>query len=211
MKTKNSDGFIGRLLIALIVLFVFIKTCTAQGQFSIDSVAFKAFRVDVYDGIDTEEGFFPTRWRAFNTNALFYINGDRIITTELKGQLKAFHILENLGYTENLLATYSGYPLGCVDFGYYQLHINIFYVPETDTYGIRIDYSNMRFLFQCKISDERPWDDDIIDYTADNLKYKNDPNYTDEEVIAFFNQFGNGKAIADMIVSKSIVEITTGF
>jgi hypothetical protein len=170
------------ILFQLLILPLYL-----EAQFSIDSAGFRAYRVDVYYGINSENVFISDRRDSFNTDALFCIKNKVISAEGLRDQLKCFYIKEIPKYTPNFLAGYGGYGLDCLDHGLFKCFVNILYVPKTDTYVIRIDYSNMRFLFECKITDERPIDN-IIDYTLDNQRYRNDPDYTDQEIRDFFTK-----------------------
>jgi len=192
-------------------IVIFLIPLISRAQFSVDSVGFKSFRVDVYYGVDTEEGFFTNRHDSANADILFYIEDGIIIAEGLKDQLKCFFMKSAPKYTSDLISGYGGYGLGCIDHGFFNCSVNIIYVPKTNTYGIRIDYSNMRFLFQCKKTNERPWDNKPKDLVADAQSWPNDPDYTNEEVISFFKKMMNGDEFSRAIASGLILNAVNEF
>lgn len=198
---KRLALFTGLLLITLI----------SRAQFSIDGEAFRASRVDVYYGVDTEEGFFTNRHDVFNTDALFFFKDGLLVSQGLKNQLKCFYVKDDPKYTPELIRSYGGYGLECLDHGFFKCYVNIIYVEKSDVYAVRIDYSNMRFFFECKITSDRPWDNDPIDLVADAQSWPNDPDYTDEEVIAFFKKHFSGNEFAKAIAQGLILDALTEF
>jgi hypothetical protein len=190
---------------------IFLIPLISWAQFDLDSVGFKSFRVDIYYGTDTERGFIANRHDSLNADVLFYIEDKIIIADGLKDQLKVFFMKADPEYNSDLILGYGGYGLGCIDHGFFNCFVNIIYVPKTDTYGIRVDYSNMRFLFQCKLTDERPWDNKPIDLVADAQSWPNDPDYTNEEVISFFKNLMSGSEFSKALASGLLLDAVNEF
>ena len=193
-----------------IILGFLLLPIFAFGQIQLDDVAYKAYQVDVFHGQELEDGSFYSTLKqtCTTTNALFYFNDGIIFTTELKGQIRAFQFTDEPQYANPLVKgqTYPGYLIQGYDYGHFKCHISIQYKAETDMYILVYEYDNMRFAFFCKKSDERPWDNDPIDYVEEGKKYRTNPDYTEEEMIEFFNNFGNGEIILKSIVNNFYIE-----
>jgi len=191
----------------LAIFFVlFLTPLMVKAQIDIDSVGYKAFRVSIhYNG----------RTINANSDALFYIQKG-IMLSSVDNQYKGVRFLErphqrDMGFTnDNLVAE-------CVDDGGYACSFFIVFTPASETksgvdvYTIAIGYSNILFIYECYKTDERPWyyQDhplDIKKLVNQNNVYQTDPNYTDEEIEAFFDQFGNGKLIKAAIVQNFMFE-----
>jgi hypothetical protein len=185
-------------MIRLVLIFSFlVLSFLMKAQILMDSVAYKAFLLTAY--IDGEQ-------MTGNTDVLFYIDNGRV-QASVENQIKRLTFLtepqfEDIGTDQpNLMSQ-------CIDNGRYKCSFFVVYEEKTDTYGLIVNYSNGMLFFQCKLSDERPWDNDPTYYIDDNL-YRTDPQYTDEEVETFFDQFGNGKLIKEAIVKDFYMEIMT--
>lgn len=160
--------------ILFLFLLIFI-TSSIEAQVSLDSVAYKAFRVSTYmDGVR----------RDFNSDVLFYIDYP-ILISSAEGQTKKLQMKSNPRTLEMELKL-SNVQVECYDNGGYRCTLTIIYQEKTDTYGIIIEYSNVMFFYQCKLSDERPWDNDPIEYEP--LETPGNPIYTKEEIKSSINK-----------------------
>ena len=187
-----------------IFLVLFLAPLMVKAQIDIDSVGYKAFRVSVH---------YAGRTINANSDALFYIQkGMMVASTD--NQYKGIRFLErpyerNMGFSNhNLVAE-------CVDNGGYACSFFIVFSPASETtsgldvYTIAIGYSNILFIYECHKTNERPWKTDPLDIKVlvnQNNVYRNDPNYSDEEIETFFDQFGNGKLIKNAIVQDFMFE-----
>jgi len=154
-------------------------------QISLDSTAYKAFRVTVYTDGQVKDA---------NSDILFYINDGKVISS-VCNQTKAFFFREN-PYFKDIGTDQLNLIVRCYDDGGYKCTFVIVYDEITDIYVIVINYSNIMFFYQCKLSDERHEDNEPIDWVKEGQKYKTDPNYTDEEVDAFFLKLGINPEVA---------------
>jgi hypothetical protein len=189
----------------LAIFFVlFLTTLMVKAQIDIDSVGYKAFRVSVH---------FRGQTITANSDALFYIQKG-IMLASTDNQYKGVRFLEtprerDMGFSnDNLVAE-------CVDNGGYACSFFIVFSPASETtsgvdvYTIAIGYSNILFIYECHKTSERPWKEDPLDIktlVSQNNVYQTDPDYTDEEIEAFFDQFGNGKLIKNAIVQNFMFE-----
>jgi len=174
----------------LIILWtLLLLPIIAGAQFSVNSVGFKAYRVDVYQGEDTEEGFYATKRESYNVNVLFYIEDSKVSTMNMRGQFKSFRFENALKYYSNLAENVPGYETNCKDLGGFRCTFTIFCLKKANSYRIRIDYSNLRMYFYCNLTNERPWDGEQ-DLVKEAQSWRDDPDYTDEEIINFFQTTG---------------------
>lgn len=189
--------------LAIIWKLLLVPAFTFAQAFTLDNIAIKCDRVDVY----YMEGKECVETQTYGTKALFYFDEGVITTTTLYDQLKSFYFMEHP--ISGKLGNYDGYGFYAKDNGGFRCTFNVIYVPETDTYGIRIDYNNVRFFFEGDKTSERLWDneptyvDEMIDEQNEYPLY---PEYTDEEVDTFLNQFGNGKLIKAAIIKQFILD-----
>jgi len=167
-------------------------------QISLDSTAYKAFRVTVYANEQVKSA---------NSEILFYIDNSKI-TSSAKDQTKFFYFRE-VPHTEDIGTDQPNIMAKCYDDGGYRCTIVIVYEEDTDTYAIIINYNNVMFFYQCKISEERPWDNEPIDWVKESQKYKyrENPIYTDEEVDAFFLELGvDPKVAREALINDLLME-----
>lgn len=183
-------------------------------QFSIDTIGLKAYRLDIYTGYMGEEQFIAEGHQIKNSDLLFYIEGSKVVTDMWKkgsdniSQFKAFYFKDTPDYFSNYACGYPGYGVDAWDKGFFNCEFIVIYDSSSDSYQVNINYSNMIFSYECKLTEERPWDNEPINYVKEGQNYINDPQYTDEEVEEFFDSIsdGKGKAIMKGIVSKFITD-----
>jgi len=194
-----------------IIFAILITPFILRAQFPIDSVAFKAYQLDIFYGYEDSDGIWHTSNKETEIGeAILYIANGQVQTTRLKDQLSSFQFYPDLEYFNDYILSNKniepGYGVTALDNSFSTCQFNIIYQPDQERYLIRIDYSNMRFMFFCEVTDERPSDSDWQTHplTPKNLieegnKYETNPDYTEEELIEFFNHFGNGKLILEGI------------
>lgn len=190
--------------ICIIASFLMISFF-AEAQISLDSVSYKAFQVAIY---------FNGQKRMSSSDVIFSIHDNKMISTS-DNQYKSVRFIEtpasaDIGtYNENLFAR-------SLDKGGNRCSFYIIHTPAENTksgkeaiYTIAIQYSNILFMYECYLTDESPWDIHPLDLNIlleQNNLYESNPEYTDEEVIEFFDQFGNGKLIKEAIVRDFYME-----
>ena len=150
------------------------------------------------------------------SDALFYMEAGKMIAS-INQQYKVVKFLEKPTYmdigtsNDNLVAR-------CIDNGGYTCSFYIVFTPASenkiggkDVYTIVIGYSSVLFIYECYKTDERPWKEDPLDIknlVNQNNIYRTNPNYSDEEIEKFFDQFWNGKLIKNAIVQDFTIEFS---
>jgi hypothetical protein len=184
----------------------------AGAQFSIDSVGFQVYRADIYQGQDTEEGFFANKRNSYNVDVLVYIEDGKMTNKNMRGQLKSMRFQKEPKYFSNLAEGVPGYEIESKDFGGFNCVISIFYLQESNSYRIRMDYSNLRIFLYANPTNERPWDDQTdLMLVKDAQSWPDNPDYTDEEVIAYFKKLMNGDEVSKAIAKALIFDAVNEF
>ena len=195
------------------VLFATILiTCISSAQFQMDSIGFLVYRADIFHGEDTEDRFIEKEYRRerLSVDALFYIESGIVTTAGMKDQLSRFRFLADPVYQVELDNKVSGYYALAIDHGFYPCIFNVFQWDD-GSYRIRIDYSNLRVYLYARITDERPADRGIHDLVREAQSWRNNPDYTEEEIIEFYQKHINGDDISRTIVRKLIYDAIIGF
>lgn len=197
--------------LALISAFFLIPLFLSAQNISLDSVGFKAHRVSIH---------YNEQILNAESDVLFFIMDGKMVATS-DNQYRAVKFLTNpapyeMGFSnDNLVAE-------CIDQGGYSCSFFIVFTPESenknktqDVYTIAIGYSNILFIYECYPTNERPWfikdenDSKSIEKLVNqNHIYKNDPKYSDKEIEKFFDQFGNGNTIKNIIIRDFMLELT---
>ena len=159
----------------------------AGAQINFDSTAYKASYCTAYvtksDGEVYKTDKYPSTMLFFFTpQRMLYQKGiekRNIFFTESPrtGWLQLREELPHLAF------------LNSKDFEGSRCAIFITYDTEKECYYISVVYSNVNFTFECQLTDERPWDNDPItvkDMIEEGKSYRGNPQYTDEEIDAFF-------------------------
>ena len=162
----------------ILTISLILVSLIGIAQFSFDSTGYKAYIATISSKTQFSEGasdvlFFFTKTSM--TNTLPASNQSSTLRFDLK----------NLKET-NIAGTQTLY-LPCIDKGGFACELYIGYYAKTDVYSIIIKYNNVLFFFECRTTIERPWDNDPKDIKAFEPW---DGTYTDEEIDAFFKQFG---------------------
>lgn len=179
-------------------------------QIDIDSVGYKAFRISVH---------YQGRIVNANSEVLFYMENGKMIAS-VDNQYKAVRFMKkpqerDMGFhNDNLVAE-------CIDNGGFECSFFIVFSPANETisgvdvYTIAVGYSNILFIYECHKTNERPWYYEnpnnplsLENLVNQNNVYRTDPDYTDEEIEVFFDQFGNGKLIKSAIIQDFMIEFS---
>lgn len=187
---------------------LFLTPLMLVAQIDIDSVGYKAFRVSVHYAGKTINA---------NSDVLFYLQDGRMIAST-DNQYSGVKFLER-PYERDMGFSNSNLVAECVDNGGYACSFFIVFSPASSTtsgnevYTIAIGYSNILFIYECHKTDERLWHDqdhplDIKKLVNQNKVYQTDPDYSDEEIEKFFDQFGNGKLIRAAIVQDFMIDFS---
>ena len=103
----------------------------------------------------------------------------------------------------------------CIDPNGLKCSIVIKYEPEADIYLLSVVYSNVTFIYECKETDERPWDDNpkgAYGLIQEQKKYPNDPDYTDAQIDSFFKSIGvNPKVARTFFMKETIKDLNFDF
>lgn len=187
----------------LAVIFgILITSLTIKAQI-LDSTSFKAYQLDILYGYEDVNGDWHTTAKETELGeAILYVENGKVYTTRLKDQLSSFQFYPDMEYSDDLYTGNDkeepGYVVSAIDNSFSKCVFNVIELPYEDKFIIRIDYSNMRFGFFCRLTDETPFDEERNALTPTNLlkegaKYETNPDYTDEELIEFFDRISNGQ------------------
>jgi hypothetical protein len=187
-------------------------TYVTSGQFPIDSVGFHIYRADIFHGEDSEDGFIenPAKRERLKVDALFYIESGIVTTAGMKDRLSRFRFLSDPVYLTELDGRIPGYYALTIDHGFYPCIFNVFQWDDR-SYRIRIDYSNLRVYLYARITDERPEDRGIPDLVREAQSWRNNPDYTNQEIIEFYNKHIKGDEFSRIIIKGLIYETLTEF
>lgn len=195
----------------LIIAAILLLAYAVFGQFQIDDMAFKSYKEVTYDAIEYADNSFVLDNKVIveGHTSLFYINDGRMITS-LKDQKSEYQFYNTADiypeYADNLYNGMPGWDFPSIDNGFFNSHVTVYY-EGNNKYQIWLQYSNQYFIYYCIGSDERPWDNDPIDYVAEGQKYRTNPEYTEEELESFANKLSDffGQTITTaMMVTWSI-------
>lgn len=151
----------------------------------------------------------------YDHDVIFYFHDGYVFTSGLKNSLLSglslFKFVESPDWWSDA-STARGTQPGYTGWAWNRDHclgtFSILYDHEISEdlgqYAIIIRYDDTSFLFYCDYTEKRPVGFREEPLSPTNLieegkKYRNDPDYTDEELIEFFNNFGNGKLILESI------------
>ena len=194
--------------LAVIFGFLFLSL-TAFCQFNIDNIAFKIHQIDIFEGRENADGYFVSNEKTvFTGESFMYFQGETVYNFSGKDHLRGFVFEEDPEYANPLVkgTTYPGYLIPCIDAGYSKCHLSVMYKESTDLYIIVAEYSNTRIAFFGRVTEERPWENVPIDYVAEGMKYRTNPEYTAEDLERFADKLSGffGKTITKgMVVAWS--------
>ncbi len=186
-----------RLAVIFGILFL---SLTAFSQFQINARAFKAYEVKTFNGWEKSDGSFAVTSGFMDPcNELFYFK-DAFLFTSLKENQRAYKFVkpysEYCRFDSRLNGAEPGYLIACTDYENNASHVVVYHNGEND-YTIVLEYSDTRRSYKCKLTNERPWDNDPIDYVAEGMKYRTNPEYTEEDLENFADKLSGffGKTI----------------
>ena len=180
----------------------------AGAQFPLDDLCLKIDRVVEYQGRTEHDGSFTVYERAsYIGESLMYINDGEINNLNGEDRLKRFRFIEIPEYANPLVVNHEwpGYYVEVKDAGALECVISI-YEKSPGNYMVVAEYPNWRFAWHGTETTERPWDNKPIDYVAEGMKYRTNPDYTAEELERFADKMSDffGQTITSaMMISWS--------
>jgi len=191
--------------LALISAF-FLIPIFSMAQIDIDSTSLQAIAVTVYaDGSDGE----VYKSKTFPANHLFFFTQEKM-TYEKEWKERDIRFTERP--KENWLDIGKHLPhlafLNARDHEGSKCSVFMIQDLEDDCYYVTVVYSDINFTFTCLPTDRKPWDNDP--YTVDQMirdqeKFPENPEYTDEEVDAFFKEFEEKTGISSKVARTFIM------
>lgn len=172
----------------IIVKLIIISLSIFSQEILLDSTGYKAFRLSIY---------VREKKLDYNSDVLFFIDNNKLSASVDKQFKKLYFISEP---ETDVITGHEVKIIQCLDNGGFYCFLTIGLDETSDTYFIVITYSDITFFYQCKITDERPWDSDPKDHIFEQQKYKKDPEYTEKEVDDFLRNFGDPKTIKNLII-----------
>lgn len=182
-----------------------------KAQFPLNGMSFKASKVIIHTEYQGD-GSYTKYEKEYDHNVLFYFQNGYVFTEGIKnGQLSGlggFKFEEGPDYWDDAIkdmrGDQPGYTGWAKDRDLNRSLFSIIYHESLDKYLLIMEYSNDKFLFLCETTEEKPLGFEPNPLSPYNLieegkTYKTDPDYTEEELIEFFNNFGNGKLILESI------------
>jgi len=143
----------------LFLILLFFISYSINSQILLNDCAYKAKTVTVFNGSENEYGEFVQIGDedSYKVDVLFFISDKKIVASGLKEQLREFTLQDEFTQIKSYLPNI-GYACNALDKDGIVTRISIMKEDIYGIYVIRIDYRNIRIIFLCNESDERPWD-----------------------------------------------------
>ena len=195
----------------LAIILALLIPQISWSQFPLNSEGFKASKLVVHTEYQSD-GSYTKYHKEFDHDVLFYFQDGFVFTEGLKnGQLSGlggFKFEEGPDWWDDAINDmngdqpgYTGYAL---DRDLNRSLFSVIYHESAEKYLLIMEYSNDKYCFICEPTSKRPLRFQDHPLTPTNLiedgkKYRTNPDYTEEELIEFFDNFGNGKVILEGI------------
>ncbi|MDD5648861.1 MAG: hypothetical protein PHF86_00345 [Candidatus Nanoarchaeia archaeon] len=146
-----------KLIILSIAILINISIFSQE---KLDSISFKSFAVTHY---------FKDKKCISETEVSFYISNNQMIST-LNDQDRVIRFIETPKKEKGV------WSIQCKDEGGFNCILFIGKFSKSEDYFVYISYNNLEMIYQCKISEDKPYDDNssnllILESPKDSITY----------------------------------------
>ena len=146
-----------KIITSILALAVCIQLFSQE---KLDSIAFKSLAVTHY---------LKNKKYVSESDAIFYISNNRMISS-LNTQSRVLRFIESPKKENNI------WSIQCKDEGGFNCVLFIGKFLKSEYYFVYISYNNLEMIYQCKISKDKPYDDNssnllILESPKDSITY----------------------------------------
>jgi hypothetical protein len=142
------------ILTSILILF----SLSLFSQVRLDSAGYKAYRATITKGNKEQTGA---------SELLLYFSVNTVILNlPASNQTHLIHF-NTKTIVDRVINGIKTRTVQCIDAGGFHCLLSIGYEEETDVYLIFIQYNNVSYFLECHKTDERPWDNDPKELSAE--------------------------------------------